>query len=93
MIFYKKIFFSNNKNFSSYKKLEDNYQNNVQKYQFETPKRCSFKNSDKTQDNEINITQNRYEVLSDSMKVIQRDTIMIMTNYLTMSRQAYHHGK
>ena len=46
--------------------MEDNYKNNVQKYQFETPKRCSFKNSDKTQDNEINITQNRYEVVSDS---------------------------
>ena len=27
------------------------------------------------------------------MKMIQRDAIMIMTNYLIMSRQAYHHGK
>ena len=34
--------------------------------QFETPKRLSFKNSDKTNENEINITQSRYEVLSDS---------------------------
>ena len=73
--------------------MEDNYKSNVQKYQFETPKRCSFKNSDKIQGNEINITQNRYEVLSDSDERVQRDTIMIMTNYLTMSRQAYHHGK
>ena len=58
--------FSNNKRFSSYEKLEDNYKNNVQRNQFETPKRHSFKNSHKTQDNEINITQNRYEALSDS---------------------------
>ena len=46
--------------------MEDNYKNNVKGNQFETPKRYSFKNGDKTQDNEINITQNRYEVLSDS---------------------------
>ena len=46
--------------------MEDNYKNNVQGNQFETPKRYSFKKSNKTQDNEINITQNRYEVLSDS---------------------------
>ena len=38
--------FSNNKDFSSYQKLEDNYKNNVQKNQFETPKRYPFKNSD-----------------------------------------------
>ena len=58
--------FSNKKSFSSYEKLEDNYKNNVQGNQFVTPKRYSFKNVNKTQDNEINITQNRYEVLSDS---------------------------
>ena len=46
--------------------MEDNYKNNVQRNQFETSKRYSFKNSHKTQDNEINITQNRYEALSDS---------------------------
>ena len=46
--------FSNNKSFSSYEKLEDNYKNNVQGNQFETPK------------NEINVTQNRYEVVRDS---------------------------
>ena len=46
--------------------MEDNYKNNVQGNQLETPKRYSFKNGDKTQDNEINITQNRYEVFSDS---------------------------
>ena len=46
--------------------MEDNYKNNVQGNLFETPKRYSFKKSNKTQDNEINITQNRYEVLSDS---------------------------
>ena len=46
--------------------MEDNYKNNVQINQFEAPKRFSFKNNDKTQDNEINITQNKYEVLSDS---------------------------
>ena len=37
--------FSNNKSFSSYEKLEDNYKNNVQRDQSEIPKRCSFKNS------------------------------------------------
>ena len=58
--------FSNNKNFSSYEKLEDNYKNIVQRNQFETPKRYSFKNSHKTQGNEINITQSRYEAFSDS---------------------------
>ena len=60
--------FSNKKSFPSYEKLEDNYKNSVRKNQFETPKRCSFKNSHKTQDNELNITQNRYEALSDSDK-------------------------
>ena len=54
--------FSKNKDFSSSKKLEDN----VEKNQFETPKIYSFKNSNKTQDNETIITQNRYEVFSDS---------------------------
>ena len=34
------------------------------KNQCETPKRYSVKNSNKTQDNEITLTQNRYEVLS-----------------------------
>ena len=58
--------FSNNKSFSSYEKLEDNYKNNVQRNQFETPKRYSFKNSHKTKYNEINTTQSRYETLSDS---------------------------
>ena len=46
--------------------MEDNYKNNVQGNQFETPKRYSFKKSNKTHGNEIKITQNRYEVLSDS---------------------------
>ena len=46
--------------------MEDNYKNIVEKNQFKTPKRYSVKNSDKTQDNETIITQNRYEVLSDS---------------------------
>ena len=27
------------------------------------------------------------------MKMIQRDAIMLMTNYLVTSGQAYHHGK
>ena len=27
------------------------------------------------------------------MKMIQQDAIMIMTNYLIMSQQAYHHRK
>ena len=58
--------FSNNKNFSFYEKLEDNYKKNVQGNRFETPKRYSLKNGDKSQDSQINITQNRYEVLSDS---------------------------
>ena len=84
--------FSNNKSFSSYEKLEDNYKNNVQRNQFETPKRYSFKNSHKTQDNEINITQDM-KLSVTQMKMIQGDATMIMTNYLVMSRQAYHHGK
>ena len=46
--------------------MEDNYKNNVQRNQFETSKRYSFKNSHETQDKEINITQNRYEALSES---------------------------
>ena len=46
--------------------MEDNYKKNVAKNQFEIPKGYSFKNSDKTQDNETIITQNIYEVLSDS---------------------------
>ena len=58
--------FSNNKNFSSYENLEDNYKKNVQRNRFETPKRYSLKNGDKSQDSQINITQNRYEVLTDS---------------------------
>ena len=58
--------FSNNKSFPSYEKVEDNYKNNVQKNQFETPKRCSFKNSHETHDNEMHITQNKYEALTDS---------------------------
>ena len=69
--------FSNNESFS-YEKLEGNYKNNVQRNQFETPKRYSFKNSHKTQDNEINITQNRHEALSDSDENDTRDAIMIM---------------
>ena len=85
--------FSNNKSFSSYEKLKDNYKNNVQRNHFQTTKRYSFKNSHKTQDNQTNITQNRYEALSDSDKNNTRAAIMIMTNYLVMSRQAYHHGK
>ena len=36
------------------------------KKQFETPKRFSFKKSDTTNENEIYMTQSRYEVLSDS---------------------------
>ena len=54
--------FSNEKDFSSYKELENNYKNNVEKNQFETPKRYSVKNSG----NEISITQSRYEILFDS---------------------------
>ena len=30
------------------------------------PKDTHFKNNNKTQDNEINVTQNKYEVLGDS---------------------------
>ena len=61
--------FSNNNSFSSYEKLVDNYENNVRGNQFETPKRYSFKNGDKTLGNEIIITQSRYEVLSDSNEI------------------------
>ena len=46
--------------------MEDNYKNNVEKNRFETPKRYSCKNSDKTQDFGAVITRSRYEVLSDS---------------------------
>ena len=58
--------FSHNKDFSSFKKLEYNFKNKFEKPQFETHKRYSVKNSDKTLGNEAIITQNRYEVLSDS---------------------------
>ena len=54
----------NNKHVSSYEKLENNYKKTLKKNQCETPKRYSVKNSNKTQDNEITITQNRYEVLN-----------------------------
>ena len=46
--------------------MEDNYKNNVQRNQSETRKRYSYKNSHKTQDNEKNMTRNRYEAFSDS---------------------------
>ena len=57
--------FSDIKHFSSYKKLGDNYKINVEKNQFQTPKRHSVENNDKTQGNEIIIIQNKYEVLID----------------------------
>ena len=46
--------------------MEDYYKNKVEKNQFETPKRYSVKNSDKTQDNEAFITQKRHRLLIDS---------------------------
>ena len=46
--------------------LEDNDIINVEKEQFETPKRYTVKNSDTTQDDQIVITQGTYEVLIDS---------------------------
>ena len=49
--------------------MEDNYKNNIEKNRFETRKRYSFKNSDKTQDIGTVITRNRYEVLSDSDEI------------------------
>ena len=57
--------FSEIKHFSSYKKLKDNYKINVEKNQFQTPKRNSVENNDKTQGNGIIIIQNKYEVLID----------------------------
>ena len=48
------------------KTLNLQYHGIFEKNRFETPKRYSFKNSDKTQDLETVITRNRYEVLSDS---------------------------
>ena len=57
-------FFSNNKGFSSDKKLEDNYKNNVEKKSFWNSQKILSLNSDKTQDNGIIITQHRYEVYS-----------------------------
>ena len=57
--------FSNNKDFSSCKKLEDNHKNNIEKNKFETRKSYSFKSSDKTQDIGTVITRNRHEVLSE----------------------------
>ena len=87
--------FSNNKDFSSYKKLEDNYKNNVEKIDLKLPKDTHLKiaiklRTMKTQmiklktDMKISVTQ---------MKVIPTNVITIMTDYLIMSRQAYHHGK
>ena len=84
--------FSNNRDFDSYKKLEDKYENNVKK-KFETPERYSFKNSDKTQDAGTVITQNRYEVLSDSDEIntngCNNDNDKLSNNV----RQTYHHSK
>ena len=53
-------------------------------------KRYSFKNSDKTQDNETIITQNRYEVFSDSD---ESNTNWCNNDNGKLKRQAYHHGR
>ena len=58
--------FSNNKIFLLMKSWKIIIKKKVQGNRFETPKRYSLKNGDKSQDSQINITQNRYEVLSDS---------------------------
>ena len=62
--------------------MEDNYKNNVEKSQFETPKRYSVKHGNKTRDNETIITQNKNEVLSESNESDTNECNMIMTNYL-----------
>ena len=46
--------------------MEDNCKINIKKINLKFPKRYSVKNSDKTQDSETIITQNRYEILSES---------------------------
>ena len=73
--------------------MEDNYKNNVEKSHFETPKRYSVKYGNKTRDNETIITQNKNEVLSESNESDTNECNMIMTNYLIISRQVYHHDK
>ena len=62
--------------------MEDNYKNNVQINQFEAPKRFSFKNNDKTQDNEINIIQNRYEkTQGNEINIIQNRYEVLSDSY------------
>ena len=75
--------------------MEDNYENNVEKNQFETPKRYSVKNSDKTQDNETIITQNTYELLVDSDESDASNNKVILSNKVTASipsRQAWNYN-
>lgn len=45
--------------------MKENHKINLEKNQFETPKRYTGKSSNKTQDNETIITQERYDVLID----------------------------
>ena len=45
--------------------MKENHKINLEKNQFETPKRYTGKSSNKTQDNETVITQERYDVLID----------------------------
>ena len=45
--------------------MEKNYEIDIEKNQLETPKRYTVKTSDKTQNSEAIIIQNRYEVLID----------------------------
>ena len=45
--------------------MKENHKISLEKNQFETPKRYTGKSSNKTQDNETIITQERYDVLID----------------------------
>ena len=80
--------FSSIKQFCSYNKLKDNYTINAAKKQFETPKRYSGIKLRKMKQLQLT-TDIKFSL--PLMKMMQMDTIMIMTNYLIMSRQAYNH--
>ena len=84
--------FSNNKYFLFfYKKLKENHKINLEKNQFETPKRYTGKSSNKTQDNETIITQERYEVLIDPDESDANGRTNDNDELSKTSRQLHHH--
>ena len=67
--------------------MEDYYKNNVEKNQFETPKRYSVKNSDKTQDNRLLIDSdesNTNEFDNDNEKLSGNVTVSISSQQVNI---------